>query len=152
MQQCTNQHQTRLKSLLMLIVFCALSVVSLLYIPVPILPLLATTYQLPQEQAGLALGVFGIACALGFMLFGPLSDRLGRRVVLVGGLAILAILTTITLALAWVAAPGGRALQGFAAASFPPMALAYLSERGRPASLDALSHRQIGAQGSGEYP
>ncbi|MGU2287541.1 MFS transporter [Pseudomonas aeruginosa] len=128
-----NTPQERSTSLLLQMVFCALTVVSLLYIPVPILPLLASAYQLPQAQAGLALGAFGIAYATGFMLFGPLSDRLGRRAVLVGGLTFL---TIITLALAWVDTPGlfiaGRALQGFAAASFPPVALAYLSERGTP--------------------
>jgi MFS family permease len=50
---------------------------------------------------------------------------------MVGGLALLA---GITLGLAWVKTPGlfiaGRVLQGFAAASFPPVALAYLSESG----------------------
>lgn len=128
--EMTQRHTT---SLLMQMVFCALAVVSLLYIPVPILPLLATAYQLPQEQAGLALSAFAFAYATGFMVFGPLSDRLGRRAVMVGGLVLLAV---ITLGLAWVATPGlfiaGRALQGFAAASFPPVALAYLSERGTP--------------------
>ncbi len=126
----TQQHTI---TLLVQMVFCALAVVSLLYIPVPILPLLATAYQLPQEQAGLALGAFGIAYATGFLVFGPLSDRIGRREVMVGGLALLAL---VTLGLAWVTTPGlfitGRALQGFAAASFPPVALAYLSERGTP--------------------
>ncbi|WJV25515.1 MULTISPECIES: MFS transporter [Pseudomonas] len=126
----TQQHTI---TLLMQMVFCALAVVSLLYIPVPILPMLATAYQLPQEHAGLALGAFGMAYATGFMVFGPLSDRLGRRTVMVGGLVLLAI---ITLGLVWVTTPGlfiaGRALQGFAAASFPPVALAYLSERGTP--------------------
>lgn len=119
--------------LLVQMVFCALAVVSLLYIPVPILPLLAQAYQLPPEQAGLALGAFGFAYATGFLVFGPLSDRLGRRTVMVSGLVLLAI---ITAGLAWVETPAlfisGRALQGFAAASFPPVALAYLSERGTP--------------------
>ncbi|PMY38190.1 MFS transporter [Pseudomonas chlororaphis] len=119
--------------LLVQMVFCALAVVSLLYIPVPILPLLARAYQLPPEQAGLALGAFGFAYATGFLVFGPLSDRLGRRTVMVSGLVLLAI---ITAGLAWVETPAlfisGRALQGFAAASFPPVALAYLSERGTP--------------------
>ena len=120
-------------TLLMQMVVCALAVVSLLYIPVPILPILSAFYQLPADQAGLPLSAFGLMYATGFLFFGPLSDRLGRKVVLVGGLSLL---TVITVGLIFVHTPklfiAGRALQGFAAASFPPVALAYLSERGTP--------------------
>ncbi|MCY1509622.1 multidrug resistance protein [compost metagenome] len=131
MHKSTHSTQEHATTLLAQMVLCALAVVSLLYIPVPILSLLADTYQLPPEQAGLALGAFGLSYATGFLVFGPLSDRIGRKVVMAGGLALLA---GITLGLAWVKTPGlfiaGRALQGFAAASFPPVALAYLSESG----------------------
>lgn len=112
-------------------VLCALAVVSLLYLPLPILPQVAAAYQIPQEAAGTSLQVFGLAYAFGFLVFGPLSDRVGRTRVLISGLVGL---TAITLWLAWVSAPAGfiagRALQGFCAASFPPVALAYLTERG----------------------
>ncbi|MBB4868280.1 MFS family permease [Pseudomonas nitritireducens] len=121
----------RTPSLLILMVVCALAVVSLLYIPIPILPLLASTYQIPMQQTGYALAAFGFAYATGFLVFGPLSDRIGRKTVMIGGLVLLAV---ITLGLTWISTPGlfisGRALQGFAAASFPPVALAYLSEHG----------------------
>ncbi|MCW8165284.1 MFS transporter [Verminephrobacter aporrectodeae subsp. tuberculatae] len=120
-------------ALLAQLVVCALAVVSLLYIPLPILPLLGKTYQLPLQHTGLTLQAFGLAYATGFLLFGPLSDRVGRKVVMVGGLLALA---TITLYLAWVETAelfiAGRAIQGFAAATFPPVALAYLSECGSP--------------------
>lgn len=114
-----------------LMVLCALAVVSLLYLPLPILSQVASAYRLPADQAGISMQMFGFAYAFGFLLFGPLSDRLGRTKILVGGLLGL---MAATLFLAWVRTPEGfvvgRALQGFAAASFPPVALAYLSERG----------------------
>lgn len=111
-------------------VLCALAVVSLLYMPLPIL------HDLEQNHGIGAAGMvssFAIAYALGFLLFGPLSDRLGRRVVMVGGLLALTI-TTIVLAAVQepVFVIMGRVLQGLAAASFPPVAIAFLAERGTP--------------------
>lgn len=130
--QAVSQQRSTL--LLIQMAVCALAVVSLLYIPIPILPLLASAYQLSGDHAGLALSAFAIAYACGFMVFGPLSDRLGRRTVLIAGLTLLVI---VSLGLMWVHTAelfiAGRALQGFAAASFPPVALAYLTERGTPA-------------------
>lgn len=115
------------------LVACALAVVSLLYLPLPILPLLAQTYRLNPGESGFTLAAFGVAYACGFLVFGPLSDRVGRQPVMAGGLLALALVTVV---LTMVSTPGtflmGRALQGFAAASFPPVALAYLAERGTP--------------------
>lgn len=118
-------------SLRALLVVCALAVVSLLYLPLPILPLLAQTYGVGLATAAGAIGAFGFAYAAGFLVFGPLSDRLGRRSVMIWGLVTL---TLVTVALAFVnSAPlllTGRVLQGLAAASFPPVVIAYLAERG----------------------
>ncbi|MGO4395680.1 MFS transporter [Variovorax sp. M-6] len=120
-------------SLMVQMVLCALAVVSLLYVPVPIMSQLARNYGLAPEIAGYALGAFGVAYALGFLVFGPLSDRIGRKKVMAGGLLALA---AVSIGLALVSTPAlflvGRALQGFAAASFPPVALAYLAEGGTP--------------------
>lgn len=114
-------------------VLCALAVVSLLYIPLPVLPQVAQAYGLAAQSAGYALTAFGFAYAAGFLVFGPLSDRIGRKRVMVGGLLAL---SAVTLAFTVVEGPAAflaaRALQGFAAASFPPVALAYLAERGTP--------------------
>lgn len=97
----------------------------------PIFPLLASTYGLEPGVAGHALGAFGVAYAVGFLVFGPLSDRIGRKKVMAGGLLALAV---ISIGLALVSTPTwflvGRALQGLAAASFPPVVLVYLAEGG----------------------
>jgi predicted MFS family arabinose efflux permease len=64
------------------------------------------------------------------VFWGPVSDRLGRRLVLSGGVAATGVLT---MAMAAVGSFGAALalvpVQGFAAASFSPGALAYLSER-----------------------
>lgn len=64
-------------------VLCALAVVSLLYLPLPILPQVAAAYQIPQEAAGTSLQVFGLARSFGFLAgFAALSfvhaDPVGR--------------------------------------------------------------------------
>jgi len=120
-------------SLLTLLVICALSVVSLLYLPVPILALLAKDYGITGTQAASSLSAFGFAYATGFLIFGALSDRLGRKMVMVCGLIALAIVTLcLALVTDWQVFIALRILQGLAAATFPPVALAYLSERGTP--------------------
>nr|WP_321330482.1 MFS transporter [Alcaligenes faecalis] len=113
-----------------LMVICALSVVSLLYLPLPVLAALEQSYGVGATGM---VSSFGFAYALGFLIFGPLSDRLGRCKVMVGGLLALAGLTAL---LAVVHSPAaivvGRLCQGLAASSFPPVAIAYLAERGSP--------------------
>ena len=116
-----------------LMVLCALAVVSLLYLPLPALDALAQSHGI--GAAGM-VSSFGFAYAFGFLVFGPLSDRVGRRMVMVVGLLAL---TTITWVLAVVQTPSlivvSRVLQGLAAATFPPVAIAYLAERGTPRQI-----------------
>ncbi len=113
-----------------LMVVCALSVVSLLYLPLPVLAVLEQSYGVGATGM---VSSFSFAYALGFLIFGPLSDRLGRCKVMVGGLLALAGITAL---LAVVQSPVaivvGRMCQGLAASSFPPVAIAYLAERGSP--------------------
>lgn len=116
-----------------LLIVCALAVVSQLYLPLPILHQVARDYGLDPAAAAGVMSAFGFAYATGFLIFGPLSDRLGRRKVMLWGLAALTLITG-TLAIAG-SAPlllTGRTLQGLAAAAFPPVVIAYLAERGTP--------------------
>ncbi|MGX9526245.1 MFS transporter [Alcaligenes nematophilus] len=113
-----------------LMVVCALAVVSLLYLPLPILGVLKQSHSI--DATGM-VSSFGFAYAAGFLIFGPLSDRVGRRNVMVAGLLAL-VGATVVLAVAstsW-SLMVGRVLQGLAASSFPPVAIAYLAERGSP--------------------
>lgn len=114
-----------------LLVLCALAVVSLLYLPLPILQMLMQEHSMSAASSAGLISIFGFAYATGFLIFGPLSDQLGRRTVMMFGLTALTLITiwlstveTVPLLLA------GRAAQGFLAATFPPAAIAYLAERG----------------------
>lgn len=108
---------------------CGLTVVSQLYLPVPLLVEMAEQYDTSVSAAGLVLTAFGIAYATGFLVFGPLSDRLGRKMVMVPGLGFLALASLfVAFAPTFEIVVGARILQGFVAATLPPVALAYLSE------------------------
>lgn len=116
-----------------LMVLCALAVVAQLYLPIPILKQLADEFGLSSANAGYALTAFSLPYALGFLVFGPLSDRVGRCTVMAWGLVALTV-SSLLLQLASTSETflGLRALQGFAAAAYPPVAIAYLAERGTP--------------------
>ncbi len=74
---------------------------------------------------GLAIGVYGLTQALFQIPLGMLSDRIGRKPVIVGGLLIFAagsVLAAMSDSIHWVIA--GRALQGSGAVAATVMALA----------------------------
>jgi MFS family permease len=125
-----------------LLVTMALLVLTQLYAAIP---LIGPVGDALGGDATLALStVFSLCYAIGFILWGPISDQYGRKRILVIGIAGLAL---ATLGCAFASSLVGlgvlRAAQGLAAASFAPAALAYLSEAvppaRRPMALGAIS-------------
>lgn len=139
------------------LVVTALAVLSQLYAAIPLL-----------EPVGDALGGsatfalstgYGLCYAVGFLLWGPVADRYGRRRVMLLGLGLLTLATLgcgFATSLPTLAA--ARATQGLVASSFPPVALAHLGEavvpRRRATAIGAMSTAflvagitgQVGAQ------
>src|SRR4051812_30739028 len=74
--------------LLMLVAMTGLAPISL-YMLVPALPVLATTFggDISIAQMTVSLYMVGIACSQ--LIMGPLSDKFGRRPVLLGGLGLM---------------------------------------------------------------
>src|SRR5256885_3463156 len=74
--------------LLMLVAMTGVAPISL-YMLVPALPVLATTFSgdIQVAQMTVSLYMVGIACSQ--LIMGPLSDRFGRRPVLLAGLALM---------------------------------------------------------------
>ena len=139
------------------LVVTALAVLSQLYAAIP---LLTPVGEELGGSATFALSTsYGLCYAVGFLLWGPVADRYGRRRVMLIGLCLLA---PTTLACGFTASLPALALargaQGLTASSFPPVALAYLSEavtpRHRATAIGAMSTAflvagitgQIGAQ------
>ncbi|BBO57487.1 MFS transporter [Cobetia sp. AM6] len=111
-----------------------------LYLVQPLLPLLATDLGLSSLQASLSLSVSTLMLALALLVFGPLSDALGRRRILLwtlaGGVACsgLALFAEGFWSLLAV-----RALQGFLLGGLPAVAVAYMSdEMEQPALMMAV--------------
>lgn len=139
------------------LVVTALAVLSQLYAAIP---LLTPVGEALGGSATFALSTgYGLCYAVGFLLWGPVADRYGRRRVMLIGLCLL---TSTTLACGLTTSLPALALargaQGLMASSFPPVALAYLSEavapRHRTTAIGAMSTAflvagitgQIGAQ------
>ncbi|MGP3964930.1 MFS transporter [Nonomuraea sp. 3N208] len=126
-----------------LLVITALIVLMQLYVSIPLHQIVGSELGAPGATAALAVG-YSFFYAVGFLVYGPLSDHFGRRRVLVYGLALLT-LATIAVGLAPSMTVLGicRAIQGAAAATFAPTALAYLAEalppRRRAAAIGAIS-------------
>ncbi|NUP01772.1 MAG: MFS transporter [Nonomuraea sp.] len=104
-----------------------------LYIVIPLLHDMATGWHASPGGLTWLVTAFGIGYGVGFLVFGPLSDRYGRRRLLLIGLPLAAV-TSALVALS----PNPeialvlRAVQGVAVAMFPPAGMAYLVERLEP--------------------
>lgn len=112
------------------------------YMIAPLLPRLAEVFQVPEQQIGLIVPAYMIAYGISTLIYGLLSDRLGRgRVIRVSLLAFI-ILTALTATaqsasqmIVW------RLLTGLGASGVVPMSLALVgdlfphNQRGRPLGL-----------------
>ena len=77
---------------LAVLVSCALLVLAQLYLAITLAPVIREVLGGSQEAAAAAVGTtYALAYGLGFLIFGPLSDRYGRKPVLVPGMAVLAV-------------------------------------------------------------
>lgn len=107
----------------------ALLILSSLYVTVPLVYIFAKEFQVTPESASLAGSAFSLLFAAGCLIYGPLSDRVGRKKVMVSGLIVLAVATfligvTDSFAVLLIL----RCVQGAAAATFSPVALTYAGE------------------------
>jgi MFS family permease len=130
---------------LTVLVASALLVLAQLYLAITLAPVIGEVFGGSGRAAAAAVGTtYALAYGLGFLIFGPLSDRYGRKPILVPGMVVLALATA-----GLAAAPSLpmvavlRAIQGLLAASFSTVALAYVGEalppRWRSTGIGAMS-------------
>lgn len=82
------------KILLLLVAMNGIAPISL-YILVPALPILATTFASDVSAVQLNVSLFMVGLAMSQLVTGPLSDRFGRRPVLLAGLGLMVAATIV---------------------------------------------------------
>ena len=110
-----------------LLFWCALIVVSSVYITTPLVGMFASEFHVTQTIATWTSSIFSLFYATGFLIFGPLSDRYGRKRIIVFGFCTLSVVTLlIGFTTEFHLLVLLRGVQGLVSATFAPAALAYV--------------------------
>lgn len=134
----TRQHKP------LLWVLCAASALIFFqgYMIAPLIPRLAEVFQVPEQQIGLIVPAYMIAYGISTLIYGLLSDRLGRgRVIRVSLLAFIILTALTATAQSADQMVGWRLLTGLGASGVIPMSLALVgdlypqNQRGRALGL-----------------
>ncbi|MFS0864172.1 MFS transporter [Fredinandcohnia sp. 179-A 10B2 NHS] len=116
----------RLSIVALLLVITGIFIASNIYTFIPIYKNVALDLSITMQQAVWGSSVFSIFYACGLLTFGPVSEKVGRKKVLIIGLFI-SFLTTCIVGFSSneISLYVTRGLQGFALGSFAPVAFAY---------------------------
>ncbi|MCT8002052.1 MFS transporter [Sphingomonas sanguinis] len=124
------------RRLTLAMLFAGFATFSTLYAVQPLLPELASHFRLSAEAASLAVSMATGPLALGILVAGAISDRMGRRSLMTAAMMAAAILTLATaVAPGWYALLALRLLAGLALAGVPAVAMAYVAEEVDAASI-----------------
>ncbi|NUU52676.1 MFS transporter [Paenibacillus taichungensis] len=117
-------------SLMTLVLFwCGLVILMSMYITIPLTSVFVQSFHISSTKAAWIGSSFSLSYALGCLLYGPFSDRYGRKIFLVASMFMLAIVTiVITLVDGFYGLIALRGLQGLVAAAFVPVSLVYSGE------------------------
>lgn len=114
------------------------STFSVLYGVQPLLPMFADTFRLTPAESSLAISAATAPLACTIVIAGLVSDRLGRRPLMMTSLFSAALLTFLVVLLpGWTTLLGLRFLTGVALAGIPSVAIAYIADEVEPASVGA---------------
>jgi YNFM family putative membrane transporter len=126
------------------------STFALMYDVQPLLPLFTAQFGVDAATSSLAVSLTTGTMALAFIPAAVLSDRLGRRSVMIFSLLASAALTLLSAMLpGWTELLAMRAAIGMALAGLPSVAMAYLSEEVHPDSIGSAMGLYIAASAIG---
>lgn len=142
--------------LLGFLMLCGFTVVGQLYVTIPLVSDIASRFGVAPGSATLAGSAFGFAYAAGFLILGTLSDRYGRKRVILTGLVVTALVTLLIGAVQnFGLLLAARTVQGLAASTFPPAALSLVAEdlppSHRPLGISLMSFAFLGAAPIAQY-
>lgn len=123
---------------------------ALLYSTQPLLPALALAFDVSPAQSSLSLSVATLALAVGLLVTGPVSEVLGRRVIMLGSLFGSAAAGLVcAVAPTWEILLVARAVEGFVLAGLPAVGVAYLREEVHPSAAGRAIGLYIGGNAIG---
>jgi YNFM family putative membrane transporter len=138
--------QTNARKAIITLFVGTVTVISDIYVAQPILPLLSEYFNVSHATASLSVSLNILALSLALLFYGPLSDRIGRKPVMVATGFLLSIPTaliaftndfTIFLLL--------RVVQGLFVAGIAAIAMAYIAEEFPPALVGRVMGIYVGS-------
>lgn len=129
MDQSIARKQENFNVMTAILAWAGMVVMCSLYITIPLISIFSNHFQITSSDASNASSVFSIGFAIGCFFYGAISEKYGRKNVIVFGLLLLTLFTfLIGIVNDFSLLMLFRLLQGLAAASFSPVALAYTLE------------------------
>jgi MFS transporter, YNFM family, putative membrane transport protein len=124
----TSEHPSHLWALVTLF-FAPAFIFANMYTTQAILPELSKAFSISAPTAGLTVSVLVLAVAFGSLFYGPLSDRTGRKPVMVG-VSFLVVIPTLLCGLApnFETLVAFRAMQGLLMPGLTSVAISYVNE------------------------
>lgn len=123
-----QQGQPRLGALITLFLVPAF-IFANMYTTQAILPVLSADFHISAPEAGLTVSLLVLAVAIGSLFYGPLSDRVGRKKVMVGASALVVVPTLLCgLAPNFAALVLFRSVQGLLMPGLTSVAIPYVNE------------------------
>lgn len=123
---------------------------ALLYCVQPMMPVLSRDFSINAAQSSMILSVSTAMLAIGLLITGPISDRLGRKSVMVFSLFSAAIFTIASAIMpTWEGVLFMRALVGLSLSGLAAVAMTYLSEEIHPQHIGLAMGLYIGGNAIG---
>ncbi|GAB7058205.1 MULTISPECIES: MFS transporter [unclassified Paenibacillus] len=125
-------------------------VFAIVYLTQPLLPLFVVEFGLSEFMSSLSLSVVVFCISVALLIYGPVSDAVGRKPIMVWCMAGGVVSTVLT---AYVSDYSVllilRAVQGLFLAGLPALAMAYMSEEFSPKALSVSMGLYIAANSLG---
>jgi YNFM family putative membrane transporter len=123
---------------------------SLLYCVQPMMPVLSREFSINAAESSLILSVATAMLAIGLLITGPISDRLGRKSVMVFSLFSAALFTVASAFMpSWEGVLVTRAFVGLSLSGLAAVAMTYLSEEIHPQHIGLAMGLYIGGNAIG---
>jgi YNFM family putative membrane transporter len=123
---------------------------ALLYCVQPMMPVLSREFSINPAQSSLILSVSTAMLAIGLLITGPISDRMGRKSVMVFSLFSAALFTIASAVMpTWEGVLLTRAFVGLSLSGLAAVAMTYLSEEIHPQHIGLAMGLYIGGNAIG---